>query len=284
MHYDQMVENEDLPIAPFTLRRNFSTRINHRRYRKPRSKTISSKNKVLRVRYGHTHHKKTIRGFWQYVYFTDEAHFNSVDLSNKPEYELRPPDGEIRRERVQETHHSQFDVTLHVSAGISYNSKGVFQFYNDPKDPSVPEPYKRRKPRKGRYQTNESYAQEVAEWEASQPAEDKTKPKGNSMNLVFYTENILPFHINHIRHLEKKLGHEIYFQEDNDPSHGTRSKNNVAYQAKKASHLALLIHPAQSPDLNPQEGIWNLIKQRLRGGPGIQLPNSKQTLKENGGE
>jgi hypothetical protein len=36
------------------------------------------------------------------------------------------------------------------------------------------------------------------------------------------------------------------------------------YKAKEASHLILLLHLAQSPDLNPMEAIWAIIKERLR--------------------
>jgi hypothetical protein len=75
------------------------------------------------------------------------------------------------------------------------------------------------------------------------------------MTQQFYKDNVLPLHINHIKQLEQRLGHEIYFQEDNDPSHGTRSTNNVCAQLKRASYLVGLAHLAQSLDLNPIEAI-----------------------------
>jgi hypothetical protein len=37
-----------------------------------------------------------------------------------------------------------------------------------------------------------------------------------------------------------------------------------------------LIHPVQSPDLNPIEGIWNILKQRVRR----RIWNSDEELKK----
>ena len=41
-------------------------------------------------------------------------------------------------------------------------------------------------------------------------------------------------------------------------------KQGLAHKLKEENWIVNLKHPAQSPDLNPIEAIWNIIKQRLR--------------------
>jgi transposase len=55
----------------------------------------------------------------------------------------------------------------------------------------------------------------------------------------------------------------LLLMEDGDPSHGMK-KCGVARKLKDTNWITNLKHPAQSLDLNPMEGIWNIIKNRLR--------------------
>jgi transposase len=59
-------------------------------------------------------------------------------------------------------------------------------------------------------------------------------------------------------------GGDWYLQEDHDPSHGTKTTNNVAYELKMSNWMSLVVHPGQSPDLNPTEGCWLILKQRTK--------------------
>ena len=64
-------------------------------------------------------------------------------------------------------------------------------------------------------------------------------------------------------------------QEDGDPYHSIRS-HGLAQEYKDTYNVKNLSHPAQSPDCNPIEGIWAILKQRIRR----RVFDSEEEMKE----
>ena len=54
----------------------------------------------------------------------------------------------------------------------------------------------------------------------------------------------------------------------------------MAQKLKKENWISNLVHPAQSPDLNPTEAIWNILKQRIRRRTWRSLEELKMILQE----
>ena len=79
------------------------------------------------------------------------------------------------------------------------------------------------------------------------------KPKGNSTTQAYYMSRLLLVYAKEINEAQIKYDRYCILQEDNDPSHGTRSKDNVVTQFKEANWITSLVYPPQSPDLNSSE-------------------------------
>lgn len=83
------------------------------------------------------------------------------------------------------------------------------------------------------------------------------------MTQNYYVDKLLPGHIEKVHELRLKYGQGI-LMEDGDPSHGKKSgPAGQANQLREANWVETLQHPAQSHDLNPKEGIWNMHKARV---------------------
>jgi hypothetical protein len=178
-------------------------------------------------------------------------------------------------------------VKLPIAGWITYYEKcDELIFYKDEEE-YTERPPRPSKPRKSKYESEEAFADRIREWEASLPRDLEVKPKGNRMKEIYYVEKLLLVYIDAIEYLEARYDKKFILQEDGDPSHShdiivddiylaeraakrkhppkERIKfDSKATKVRKESSITSLVHPAQSPDLNPKEACWNILKQRVR--------------------
>ena len=125
------MEYHNLHVQPRTLQRRLrQTTNNAQRYKQAYiQKVISKKNRALRVQYGQEHQDKTIDGFWQFVFFSDEAHIDPSSTAQS--YILREQGTRYDTENIQERG-EKTGVELHIAAWVTWHSKAErLEFYND---------------------------------------------------------------------------------------------------------------------------------------------------------
>jgi len=90
------------------------------------------------------------------------------------------------------------------------------------------------------------------------------------MTGKIYSEEILPHYITAIHNLQRRFDiyreeHHFVLQEDNDRSHGhSRDGHTLQDRLKREANIETIEHPAKSPDCNPQEAVWNILKERVK--------------------
>lgn len=236
-------------------------------------KIISAKNKAQREKYGSDHVWSPLFGFFDHIIYTDEAHIDPTSQSQGRV--LREQGTRDKPENIEERLPLK-GVRFHIAAWISWWGKaGKLEFYNDEEDTIEQPPYPSKPRRRPTTETEEEYYLRVAEWEASKPHKVEKKVQGNAMTQKYYVDRLLPIYVQAVESMRRIDNKPWFLQEDGDPSHGMRKKG-FAQEYKDTHGIQNLSHPAQSPDLNPIEGIWAIIKQRLRR----RIFDSEEEMKE----
>jgi transposase len=103
----------------------------------------------------------------------------------------------------------------------------------------------------------------------SQEEEDETgkskKRRGRGLNGSKYVSQVLQGPLrDFIKELEEERGHAMLVVEDGAPGHTSK----LASAARAELGITKLTHPPKSPDLNPIEPLWYLLKTRIADIPG----------------
>ncbi|QRV77839.1 Transposable element Tc1 transposase [Ceratobasidium sp. AG-Ba] len=171
---------------------------------------------------------------WNSVAWTDEAIFETGERSGRKMVTRRPGEENLPTTIVPTFRSGR--KTLIVSAVIAHGRKG---------------PITRVVP-------------------AAKQAKGSARRSAGGMTGEDYVEQVLegPL-IKFYRHLEKERGRYIYLVEDGSGPH--RRKSTQA--ARDRLGIKSLPHPPSSPDLNPIEPLWALLKKRVG-----DIPESKNSL------
>lgn len=102
-------------------------------------------------------------------------------------------------------------------------------------------------------------------------------PEGVKMTSAKYVEFLTDHFLPWYKKKNRAFRNKIIFMHDNAPSHAARL-TSASLAAMGMKEDKLMVWPPSSPDLNPIENLWSILKQKING-PGRQF-TSKQQLWE----
>ena len=128
----------------------------------------------MRVKYGEEHQHKTVDDFWQYVFFTDEAHIDPSSTSQG--CILREQGTRYDTANIQERG-EKIGVKLHIAAWINWHEKvDKLEFYNNEEE-HVERPRRPAKPRTRKHESEEEFQNRLREWEVLESRISKPREK-----------------------------------------------------------------------------------------------------------
>jgi hypothetical protein len=261
--------NAGIEASHCTLQRSLHTRADAGMFRASTQKGITDPQASQRQNYCATSQYQPVIGYWDGVQFTDEAHMALDDFS--AEWILRVL-GERSAPQNVITQPEKSANVVHFAAWINYYERAAdLTFYNDEYDDHVT-PKPRRRPATDQPGDWEA---RIRQWEAEKAREPLVIKPGNSMRASYYVEKLLPKYCDAYNSMVGRSDelrpdvpvdqrYKWFLQEDNDASHGTRNPNSLPAVYRHNRDVVSLSHPANSPDLNPIESMWNIIKERVK--------------------
>jgi hypothetical protein len=270
--YTQM-QDTGITASVRTVQRALRTRCNACKFKAATMKEITPAQQAHRVEYTRQRQFYNVEGYWDGVIYTDEAH---MSLNDYPEAWILRVFGERHMAQNLAKKADKTAACVHFAAWVNYYTKAdELTFYNDEYDDYVaptPPPRPRRRPAT---EDEDGYKQRIARWEAEKARIPEVIRPGNSMRASYYVDKILPVYrdaLYQLRaraddlrgHIPREQRYNWYLVEDNDPSHGTRNSESLPAIYRRENSVERLPHPPNSPDLNPIEGIWLIIKERVR--------------------
>jgi transposase len=161
---------------------------------------------------------------WRWILFTDECSME-VGATYRQQRVSRRPGERFDPKKVANNTVSTRQ-TLMVWAGIAYNFK----------TPLIRLPLK-----------------------PSQVIQGKTRIRGEGLNGSRYAEMVIKGPLREALMVLNERGYAHEIVEDNAPAHTSL----VARQAKKELGIVSKMHPPSSPDLNPLENVWSILKNKV---------------------